>query len=263
MPHILTKLRIDEVSCVIKGANPGAEVLIRKSDDDDPPYTFNAIMKRKANEPRSNDDIQRTNTEEDDKKLSERLKEIVDAMVIAKPGLHPQRALRYLLHTPPGRELLNLAINKTEKDDPPMLNIANMNMSEVAKIVSITEEALMAQVTKRDDETYAKAFSKKYENDIEFRKQWKIAQEGRHLLSMASTTKSMASLEPTSTEVGNTNVVDDSAEAIRLLNEMAEKQHRTFEQVLTDPNNKALAGRTYTMHHRPSTSSTSGSELQR
>jgi hypothetical protein len=44
--------------------------------------------------------------------------------------------------------------------------------------------------------------------------------------------------------VGNTNISDDSAEAVRLLQEMAEKQHRTFEQVFADPNNKALASRT-------------------
>jgi hypothetical protein len=57
-------------------------------------------------------------------------------------------------------------------------------------------------------------------------------------------TKGMATLTPTSTEVGNTNISDDSAEAVRLLQEMAEKQHRTFEQVFADPNNKALASRT-------------------
>jgi hypothetical protein len=69
--------------------------------------------------------------------------------------------------------------------------------------------------------------------------------------------------EPTSTSVGNTNVSDDSAEAVRLLQEMAEKQGRKFEDVFADPNNTALAGRTHTGAHRPTSSSTSGSELQR
>jgi hypothetical protein len=41
---------------------------------------------------------------------------------------------------------------------------------------------------------------------------------------------------------------------------MAEKQLRSFEQVFVDPANSKLAARTYTQHHR---SSTSGSELQR
>jgi hypothetical protein len=80
---------------------------------------------------------------------------------------------------------------------------------------------------------------------------------------VAKSFPSLAGLEPTSVEVGNANVADDSAEAVRLLGEMAEKQGRTFEQVFADPNNKALAGRTYIAAHRPNTSSTSGSELQR
>lgn len=250
--RILTKLRIDEVSCAIKGANPGAEVLIRKNDDDTP-YLFNDIMLAKA---AASDALRGPRDESDDKKLSERLKEIVDAMVIAKPGLHPQRAARWLLHTEAGRALLStIKIDKTEKDDPPMLDIA--------KLIPITEDALMASVTKRDDETYAKAFTRKFENDLDFRKQWRDLTDAKHLLSMASTSKGMATLTPTSTEVGNTNVVDDSAEAIRLLNEMATKQGRKFEDVFADPNNKALAGRTYTGAHRPTASSTSGSELQR
>ena len=61
-------------------------------------------------------------------------------------------------------------------------------------------------------------------------------------------------IRPTSTVVGNTSVSDDSAKAVRLLSEMAEKQHRTFEEVFADPANKELAGRTYTQHHRSSPS---------
>jgi hypothetical protein len=66
------------------------------------------------------------------------------------------------------------------------------------------------------------------------------------------TTKGMASLEPTSTAVGNTDSADDSAEAVRLLAEMAEKQGRSFETVFSDPANAKLAARTYTQHHRSS-----------
>ena len=52
-------------------------------------------------------------------------------------------------------------------------------------------------------------------------------------------------------EVG-TNVADDSAAAVKLLSEMAEKQSRKFEEVFADPANKALANRTYTSRHRSS-----------
>ena len=62
--------------------------------------------------------------------------------------------------------------------------------------------------------------------------------------------KGMATLEPTSTSVGDTNVSDDSAEAVRLLQQMCEKQGRSFEQVFADPANAKLASRTYTNNHR-------------
>jgi hypothetical protein len=71
------------------------------------------------------------------------------------------------------------------------------------------------------------------------------------------------STEVVSTEVGSTETSDDSAKAYKQLQDLAAKQHRTFEQVFSDPDNGELAGRTYTGAHRPNHSSTSGSELQR
>jgi hypothetical protein len=65
-------------------------------------------------------------------------------------------------------------------------------------------------------------------------------------------TKGMASLEPTSVGVGSSETSDDSAEAVRLLAEMAEKQGRQFEEVFSDPANAKLVARTYTAHHRSS-----------
>jgi hypothetical protein len=251
MARILTKLRIDEVSAVIKGSNPGAKVMIMKSDDD-PPYLFNDIMLAKAS---VSDPLRGPRDEDDDDKLSAKLRAMVAAMTIADPSKTEQQHLHYLLHSAHGRRLAE-HFNNLSKGEPPML--------DVNKLIPIAEKALMASVNKRDDESDAKAFTRKFENDLEFRKQWKIVQEARHLLS-PNMTKSVNVMDttPTSTEVGNTSVPDDSAEAIRLLRELAEKQHRTFEEVFADPNNKALAGRTYTSHHRPNVSSTSGSELQR
>jgi hypothetical protein len=69
--------------------------------------------------------------------------------------------------------------------------------------------------------------------------------------SLSVLTKGTATLTPTSTEVGSGSVSDDSAEAVRQLQEMADKQHRSFTQVFEDPANRALAIRTYTKHHLP------------
>lgn len=258
MTRILTKLRIDEVSSVDKGAGAGVKIVLMKRDQgdtpDDQPYMFDEIILRKA---AVSDPLRGPREEDGDKKLSAKLDEIVAEMIVARPSLGPNRARRWLLHTERGQALLAQYTTKTEKAEQPM-------QVDIHKLVSFTEDALMARakLTKRDDESEAKAFSRLYENDLDFRRQWATVNEMKRMLS-PNMTKGYATLKPTSTEVGDTNVADDSAEAIRLLNEMAEKQHRTFEQVFSDPANKALAGQTYTGAHRPTTSSPSGSELQR
>jgi hypothetical protein len=192
---------------------------------------FESIDYSKAIPPRyeqpGDDDDPRV--EDDDNKLSAKLDEIVAEMIVARPSLHPHRARRWLLQTPQGQAML--AQHTTMKKESPMLDIA--------KLIPITEDALMAQVTKRDGESYAKSFSRRYETDIDFRKQWAALTEAKHLMALS---KSMAHMTPTSTEVGNTNVADDSAEAVRLLREMAEKQRRTFEQVFSESCEQGVGG---------------------
>jgi hypothetical protein len=85
------------------------------------------------------------------------------------------------------------------------------------------------------------------ENDISFRRDWAAITEAKHSMALG---KGMATLTPTSTEVGNTNFEDDSAEAVRLLSEMAAKNGRSFETEFTDPANAKLAARTYTAKRR-------------
>jgi hypothetical protein len=78
---------------------------------------------------------------------------------------------------------------------------------------------------KRAGESDAKAFARLYEDDIEYRKQWRDLNDAKQLQGYL---KGLASLKPTSVEVTDVN---DSTEAIRLLNEMATKQGRKFEDV--------------------------------
>jgi hypothetical protein len=109
MVRILRNLRIDEVAAVVKGANQGAKVLIRKMDDSDPrnwdwddtpegSYLFDDIMFGKQDD----DDPQRTNTIDDDKKLSGKLREMVAAMITAVPSLSEEHAMH--LSGPIGRQ---------------------------------------------------------------------------------------------------------------------------------------------------------------
>ena len=151
-------------------------------------------------------------------------------------------------------DLLKLGIDPI--DARRQLKNGNVRRSAEQVAEAAKETGLMAQVRQRDDESYAKSFSQKFENDLDFRKQWRDLTEVKHSMALA---KGMATLTPTSTEVGNTNFSDDSAEAVRLLSEMAEKQGRKFEEVFADPAKAKLAAQTYTAHHR---SSTSGGELQ-
>ena len=169
MPNKLTKLRIDEISSVDRGAGESCRIVLMKRDNSAGPLMFNDIMLAKA---AVSDPLRGDRDEPDDKKLSAKLDEIVAEMVVAAPSLHPNRARRWLLHTPHGRELL--AQHKKETPMP-------VNMM---KLVSAMEDGLMATITKRDGESFAKAFSRRYENDIDFRRSWASANEAKQLMTL-------------------------------------------------------------------------------
>lgn len=131
-----------------------------------------------------------------------------------------------------------------------------MPQVNVQKLIETLEQSLMAQVAKRDGESYAQSFSRKFESDIDFRKQWRDLTDVKLGFADTATTTTAAAkgMTPTSTSVGSSLVADDSAEAVRLLGEMAERNGKSFEQVFADPANVKLAARTYTSSHRSSPS---------
>jgi hypothetical protein len=179
--------------------------------------------------------------EDDSEKVTAKLKAMVQLMVRADPSKTQEQHLFSLLHTARGQQLARHLNEISKRKEEPQMDIS--------KLLEITEAGLMAQVTRRDGESYAKSFSRKFEDDINFLKQWRDLTDAKHSMALS---KGMASLQVTSVEVGNTNVADDSAAAVKLLSEMAEKQSRKFEEVFADPANKALANRTYTSRHRSS-----------
>jgi hypothetical protein len=192
--------------------------------------------------------------DEEPPELSATLDELVTELV-ASAGLrhiNPVRARRWLLTTVPGQALLLQRATKKETKMPQV---------DLMKAIGTMEEMLNAQVTRREGESFAKSFTRKFENDIEFRKQWRDLTEAKHMLSLFKT--NYATMTPTTATVGSSLVADDSAEAVRQLKEMAEQTGEGFEVVFSKPENAALAARTYTVHNRPNVSSTSGSELQR
>jgi hypothetical protein len=239
MTRILTKLKINEVSSVDKGAGEGVKVMLYKRDDTPQgPLLFDDIM-RKAD----------SDAEPPSATLSATLDEAVAELVAAATPHHinPMRARRWLLTTGPGQALL--LQGATKKKETPMPQV------DIAKLLEITEHGLNAQVTPRDGESFAKAFSRKYETDESYRRQWQNHQDTKMMLSLSK--KRTAPMTPTTAEVGNTLVADDSTEAVRLLQEMAEQSGQSFEVVFAAPENKALAARTYRMEQRPNNSSPS------
>jgi hypothetical protein len=210
----------------------------RDNGIDDDPHSFNSIMLRKLNDDITDENMIDPN--DTPSSLLPKLNDMVQAMVMAEPTLTEEHALFHILHSPHGRKLAEHLNNLTKKD-PPMIDLR--------KLIPITEDALMSTVVKRDGERFDTAL--RPEDDIDFRRDWQTITDVKHSLALSSTTKSMASLTPTSTEVGSSSVSDDSAEAVRQLQEMADKQRRTFTQVFEDPANRALANRTYTKHHLP------------
>jgi hypothetical protein len=246
--RILRNLRIEEVSAVIKGSNPSAKVMLRKSDatsarargdfwDEDPPYLFDDIM-RKAVATDDDDNIDPNATASS---LLPKLNDMVAAMVVADPTQSEEQHLFSLLHTAHGRKLAEHLNNLTKKEH-------TMPQVDIMKVIAVTEQCLMATIVKREGERYDTAFARKFESDIEFRKQWRDLTEAKHTMLVS---KGMATLTPTSTEVGSSATSDDSAEAVRLLQEMAAKNGKSFEEVFAAPENRALAARTYTKHHLP------------
>jgi hypothetical protein len=137
--RVLRNLRIDDVSCVLKGASPGARVLIRKSDDPRPGMLFDEVMKLRQPIVGEPDDPDKGEDEgDDDKKISGTLRQMVSALTIAVPNLREDHAMAFLLHHPRGRALARhlSESSKTEKDNPMQVDITKLH-----NIASVTEVA--------------------------------------------------------------------------------------------------------------------------
>jgi hypothetical protein len=277
----LTKLRIDEVSLVDKGAGEGVQVMLYKRDNtDDTPYLFDDIMKRqkrkspfnrypfhpirtrKANDPHSGQPPN-SPTDADKAPLSVKLDELVTEMIAATGGdLHPQRARRWLLHTPHGRELL--AQHKRETPMPTVDIMKLHNPDSVIEFIKssgasehVISEVIMghAKLNKRDGESDAQAFARVFPK---FQTAYGVAKGYPNLMSV----------EPVSVEVGDTSVADDSWKASGQLAALVEEQRRlapwmtatqAWEAIYADPANKALVVRA---HKLPTTSSVNTDYLE-
>jgi hypothetical protein len=243
MAKQLTKLVINEVSSVDRGANEGAKVLLWKRDDtDDTPLLFNDIIKLTDAEDDRRKEKDEDSTGNNDDKLSDKLKDMVDALIVAAPSLDRQAAAHFLMNHPQGRKLAEHLNNISKKEQP----------MDIFKVISITEQALMAGITKRDGENYHTAFARKFENDIEFRKQWRDLNEAKQLHGYLKSQPNMMRTKPTEAALGPTDVNDDKNAAYDDLMKLVAEQRKLaptlsdaqlFARVMADPANVKLAAR--------------------
>jgi hypothetical protein len=119
---------------------------------------------------------------------------------------------------------------------------------EDAIIIIIIEEA----TEQRDGENYYTAFARKFENDIEFRKQWRDLNEAKQLHGYLKSYPNMMRTEPTEAALGPTDVNEDRNKPYDQLMAMANEQRKLaptltvaqlFARVMADPANVKLAAR--------------------
>ena len=103
--------------------------------DDDPPYTFNNIMLRKAE---VSDPLRGDREESGDDKVSAKLRAMVNAMVMADPTKSEEEHLHYLLHNAHGRRLAEHLNSLSKHKDEPMPQV---DITKLHNIDSVTEVA--------------------------------------------------------------------------------------------------------------------------
>jgi len=194
-----------------------------------------------------------------DKKLSAQLDELVAEMIVARPSLHPNRARRWLLQTPYGRELL--AQHKKETPMPQVDIMKLHNPDSVIEFIKssgasefVISEVIMghAKLNKRDGESNAQAFAR-------------IFPKFQTAYGVAKGYPNMMQTEPVSVEVES---IDDSWKASEQLAALVEEQRaraptlttsQLYERVYADPANKAVVARA---HKRPTASSVNTDYLE-
>lgn len=142
----LTKLRIDEISSVDRGAGEGCKIVLMKRDDDS----------------QDDDDSQST--------VADKLDGMVDAMLLAAPTLDRQKAAHYLIHTAHGRRLYEHLSKQMEAsmpqdfiqkimDDNAAISKRLAELEAGGELVALTYQATNAGLPESEGATIQKALN--------------------------------------------------------------------------------------------------------
>src|SRR3979490_2125254 len=107
--------------------------------DDDPPYTFNNIMLRKAE---VSDPLRGDREESGDDKVSAKLRAMVDAMIMADPTKSEEEHLYHLLHNAHGRRLAEHLNSLSKHKDEPMPQVDIMKLNNIESVVEIAKNII-------------------------------------------------------------------------------------------------------------------------
>jgi hypothetical protein len=256
MPKILTRLRIDEVSAVDRGAGEGVKIVLMKRDDtgqsqERQERSFNAIMAKAEADERGNDA---------GSLLDHPIVQTARLLVASGHKADIASALDHLLNTANGQALLarmHKATDQPAKEEPMDTIFSIMKDAGIAGVcaaivakgsTSFTQAELVEAVTKIAVERYPEltkeqAFAKVYTDQ---------GAEGLSLREAINVAKAMpfvADLTPAMVGGTAAQALDDPAEAIAQLKQLGARKWPTaseaqqFERALTSPENAALARR--------------------
>jgi hypothetical protein len=282
-PKLLTRLRIDEVSSVDRGAGEGVRVVLMKHNRFTDAFRQVDFTKLRTNPPPVDETVD-DGTDQGDidtsSKLSPQLEQHVNAMLVAVPTLTRQQAVHWLLNTASGRALATHLNSISKRKEEPMDRAEGLRkiakdygVARLAKMLvmegsahGITEHELTglafeeAKKHARPGERPNTAFSRWYgePEQLEFRKALQLAKSTPTLKSVAAP---LMAFQPTTAEVGSSATADDSAEALEQLNAMANAMRaksptltaaQCFARVFEDTANAELAAKA---HRRPQATS--------
>ena len=277
-PKILTRLRIDEISSVDRGAGEGVKIMLMKRHNPEQRPTFDVfddVHFSKAtlappaidpDDPDDDDDVVSSASA-----ISDKFEQFISLLIEANPALDRQGAVYFLIHNAHGRALAAHLASVTKTKEPKMLKMDKLtkyigespgNMSAVAKHIiekgetSLTEHEFTAMLTehaklnKRAGESVMGCFARIFEHDAEIRRAHAITKAGPNTMSVDP-------VQVGGNDAFDTSVADSSAKAMKQLQTMAEAQRQraptltiaqAFARVFEDPANAELAAKA---HRRP------------
>lgn len=288
-PKILTRLRIDEISSVDRGAGEGARVVLMKRHDRPPRNRFEKMFRQidfsklKTNplpvDEVVDDGTDQGDVEADDSKVNPKLEQMVNAMIVALPSLRRDQAMHWLLNTASGRALAEHLNSITKRKEPPMNRTDGLR--QIAKDFGVAKLAKMlvmesnahgiseveftkliddeAQKTRQPGERPGSCFSRFFSapENVELRRAHQLTKNTPVSKSAAAP---LMSFQPVSVETGSSATADDSVKAYNQLTAMAEAMRakspaltvaQCFARVFEDTKNAELAAKA---HRRPQAS---------